>query len=72
VEGGDGKRPNDPRTIMVLLDTGCNRPPYPNPIATHDHELFLAIPIEKDGMHGLRVFGSELEDVSHLDSPGKA
>ena len=58
--------PDDAARVVVLLDGGGRQARDTDAVATHFHELRLAVFIEKSGVHGAGIFGSEVEHVADL------
>ena len=53
---------------MVLLNRGGRQAGNANPVAAHFHSLGLAVHVQKGGVHGLAVFGSEVKNVAHFNA----
>ena len=53
---------------MVLLDGGCWKPGDANAVAAHFHELRLAVFTEERGVHGLAVFGAQIEHMADFNA----
>src|SRR5205823_7399276 len=63
----DRNRPDDPGIIVALLDRGRDGASDAEAVATHDHELALSAFVEVRAVHRLRIFRTELEDVTNFD-----
>ena len=53
---------------MVLLDRRTDDAGHANPVATHFHDLGLALFVEERAIERFCVFGAQLEDVTHFDA----
>src|ERR1041384_3751158 len=70
--GGDFLRPHDARVVVMVLDGGREDAIDADAVAAHDHRVELALFVEVDAVHLLRVARAQFEDVAHLDSVGEA
>ena len=69
VIGSQGPGPDDALCIVVLFHDGGQQPSQTDTIGAHDHRLGLSLAIEICGSQLLAVSGTQLEQVSHLDTP---
>jgi len=60
--------PDDAALVMVLLNGGSRQARDANAVATHFHELRLAVDIQKSRIHGLAVFGAQIEHMADLNA----
>jgi len=68
VEGCDGGGPADAGVVAVLIHDGLQQPGDPDAVAAHPDDLVFTIGVGVGRTHRLGVDGSELEDVTDLDS----
>src|SRR5712691_1258126 len=67
VEGRDGPGPDDAVRIVALLDGGRGDACGTYAVGAHDDGFLLPRLVQVHGVEPLRVLGSELEDIAHLD-----
>ena len=63
----NGERPDRAVFVMMGLTDGSGKSADANPVAPHDRVLCFAVFVQIGHVHGFRIFGSELEDISYLN-----
>ena len=56
--------------VVVLFDGGGHHPGYSDPVAAHHRGPIPALLIQYRRLEGSTVFVPQLEDMTHLDTPG--
>ena len=68
--GGDGDGPDGAVVVVMGLADGGGEPAHADAVAAHDRVLAFPGGVHIGHVHGAGVFGSQLEDVAHLNAPG--
>src|SRR5690554_1806590 len=65
---GDTGWPDDAFVVVILFNRRCDNTAYTDTVTAHGHGELFTIFIQHLGMHGLRVFCAELEDMAHFNA----
>src|SRR5690625_3937853 len=62
------ERPDDTAFVVVLFDGCGHNARHTDAVAPHDERLFYAVVVQEGGLHGLGVFGAQIEDLADFDT----
>src|ERR1700722_17800257 len=69
LERRDRLRPFDAGFIVEGLDDGAHEPAWADAVRAHVYRVLCPVRASHHGLHGRRVLGAEIEDVTDLDAP---